>query len=359
MPNGAGRMSGAGPNFRVLLDHALDEFDFEAAEELLDEAGFSANGASRELCRVGMEVMQLDAEEFAGRARNCKALPQGVRAELFACAWPTTPDQLKNGSPANAVLDIRPTFSLLLELLAFNYDRRNWTDVLALLHLMAQYMSLLAWQPVLGDAGRPDLLGVRFANPNTGARTNTPCELSRPQVDLVNSLPTGYDVRSLRVYLVEKHSRMADVLLKCGGSPANSPIGSAGGCKNQCCVVAGPDGTLSRKERDDLAIRVSLARYFTDSKLVKLRHTSPVGHFFAVPGKEEIAGDWTQARKTMRELLRQSGAAHCDVDLLERGLVPGIAGLLGICAGGTSPLSPTRILPDLRDAAKAAVARTR
>jgi hypothetical protein len=352
-------VSGAGPNFRVLLDHALDEFDFEAAEELLTEAGYTEGGVSRELCRVGMEVLQLDAEEFGSRAKNCTALPAHVADQLAACSWPMKAYQLANSGHPNALDDIRPTFSLLLELLAFNYDRRNWNDVLALLHLMAQYMSLLAWQPVLGDAGRPDLLSVRFADPDTGARRGTDCELSAHEVSLVNTLPRTYDDESLREYLVEKHSRMADVLLKCGGSPKGNPPGSAGGCKTQCCVVAGPSGPLDGTDREVLAVRVSVARYFTSSKLVQLRHTSPVGHFFSVPGKREIDEAWMKSSAMMRKLLRPTGASSAAVGSLSQGLVRGVGGMLGVCAGGSASLEPTTILPDLRDAVKASVATSR
>ncbi len=339
-----------GPAERTALTAALARFDFEEADVILESSGYRESSHCRQLCAVGMEVRQLDAEEFGKRAKTCVPLPRRLRAILHAAAWPTTLADQGSG----ALVDLRPTYRLLLELVQINIAQRNWTDVLALIHLMSEYLPLLAWQPLLGHAGIPRDISALFNTSTTQSPRPSPergCALGKPGSDLANQLQTPPTTdAALQDYLRTKYSRVSGLLLICGGAPDALITGRARACRNQCSVVTGPNADLAEPEREALARRVTMARRFADSPIVALRHTSPVGHFFSVPGKPEIDEAWNRTRGKLLKTLGDMSASDQEKDRISPELVNGLQGLVGYCSGSDEPLTPSDILIELRDA---------
>lgn len=335
---------------RSALAASLDRFDFGEADVILESIGYRETAHCRQLCAVGMEVRQLDAEEFGKRTTNCVPLPRKLRDTLRAAAWPSTLADQRTG----ALVDLRPTYRLLLELVEVNVGQRNWTDVLALIHLMSEYLPLLAWQPLLGHAGIPRDIANRFDTRAAQSPRPPPergCALGKPGSDLADQLQTPpMTDAALRKYLRTKYSRVSGLLLICGGAPDAVVDGRARACRRQCSVVTGPDADLDESDRESLARRVTMARRFADSPIVGLRHTSPVGHFFSVPGKDEIDDAWHRTRNKLLKTLADMSASDQEMDLISSGLVDGLQGLVGYCSGSDKPTTPSTILVELRDA---------
>lgn len=341
------------PTWKPPLIRALNQYDFEEADEILGSSRYRQTSPERQLCQVGMDVLQLDAEEFAKRATDCAALPATTRDVLAACAWPRSSTDTQMG----ALLDLRPTYGLLLELLEINYSQRNWTDVLALIHLMAEYLPLLAWQPVLHHAGVPRLMAERFgSNAAAKPRPDDGCALGALGSRFADriAVPPSDDA-ALRTYLQSRHSRVSNLLIICGGTPPGVLDSATQACRHQCSVVTGPDDDLPQSQRDALAVRVTLARRFSASPLVQLRHSSPVGHFFAVPGAREINRAWASTRTSLLTALNDAQADESQRALINRDLLPGLRGLIGLSAGADVAAEPSNVLCELRDAITASI----
>lgn len=97
--------------------------------------------------------------ELGRHATTCSALPHGLANDLNKCSWPNRMQE----RDSNALDDLAPTYCLLLELVDIKLRRRDWNDVLALIHLMSEYLGLLVWQSTLSHGGRPNLLASRFS----------------------------------------------------------------------------------------------------------------------------------------------------------------------------------------------------
>lgn len=336
--------------WRGELATALERYDFAEAGDVLARAQFGPRHPASVNCAAAVRVMDLDAEDFAVIASQ-KSLPEPVAASLRACAWP---DQIR-ADDVTALVDLVPTYRLLLELVELYYAQESWPDVLALVHLVAEFLPLLAWQPVLGDAGRPDTLAARLGAGQTRFNPRQECALSEPQADqfrrLLDDPPRSG--KRLREYLTSAHSRVATALAVCGGLPAWSP-GAAGGstnggaCRHPCAVV-GPTADAG------LAWRVTLSRQFGRSNIVRKRHASPVGHFFAVPSHQELDAAWGFTWATL-VADRETGPAK-DNPLVSMSLrreavgsLPGLSSLVAACAGLDQPLEPSSVVEDLRAA---------
>ncbi len=338
------------------LNAALDRLDFEEADVILKGCHLNTRQDCRQLAAVGMEVRQLDAEEFGHRAEDCCALPGDVREFLEACSWPKSMADLAR---VGALKDLKPTYRLLLELIDLNVQQRNWTEVLALIHLMAEYLPLLAWQPILGHAGLPGEVAQRF-DPAGKASPRPPkgprCAFGPQDADLAIKLTKApRDGGELRDYLLTRHSRLSNMLLICGGTPGNVGATAQGACKSQCSVVTGTQADLADEEREDLARRATLARRFAKSPIVQLRHSSPVGHFFAVPSRQEIELAWGATRKSLHRAMNDMQFPDPQRRLLEGSLPTGLAGLVGLCAGSQARLEASTVLPKIRDAIRQSI----
>lgn len=298
-----------------------------------------------ELCRAGRRLLDLDAVGFA----DLDVAGDDLRAAVRAMQFPTRSDARERGS-----LDsLAPLFGLMLECLAVHWVRHETSRVTLLLHLMAEYLPLLAWEPVLGHAGdplrlRPHVTGTLWATPECPAPRHRRSAAERVLM-LRPEHPEGVQAEQWRVYLDRWHARVAGMLRQCALRRGQGrPNPEAGGCDRDCGVVTSlPDEVLA-----DLASRMALAAAFADSPVVALRHAAPVGHFFGVPDDEEITAQW----KTSLDWLCRSWSATdgSAANPAGGGLpadgdepLPGLHAFLSVVAG--RPIRPTRLLTDLRD----------
>ena len=141
---------------------------------------------------------------------------------------------------------------------------------------------------------------------------------------------------------------------------------------NQCSIALGTQdlGTQALGTQDEvetealeaLAWRSALARRFASSKVVRLRHASPVGHFFAVPSLNEIEETWAESWRTLVGLGRNSSTPNplrvlqgSNPELNPIKIDQGLPLLISACAGLTTPLEPTRMLSALSGAIRLAI----
>ncbi|QXJ21026.1 hypothetical protein AGRA3207_001833 [Actinomadura graeca] len=282
------------------------------------------------LCAFGQRVLDLDAEDF-GMPEAVGDVPRDLLDRARASRMP----QAARERPRGALASLRPAYSLLLEVIAIRWYRRDMAALVAAVHIASEYLPLLAWEPVLGHAGDPALIGPsvngegsRFGVPiEPGAARN--CDHTRPERSACE--------RTLRVskepgpgwraYLDRQHSQVASALGDC-----------AARCRTPCTVMTRLDGPV----RTRLTERCKLAADFTDSALVKLRHAAPVGHGFGVPSPEEVQTAWTRARKS----LVHQPLGHTALDGTDDDPYP-LAGLPSLF----STIADARLTPDtlLRD----------
>jgi hypothetical protein len=325
------------------LKAALNQYDFGEAEEILFRNGYRSDSTERQVCIVGMDVMQLDAEEFGRHATTCSALPHGLANDLNKCSWPNRMQE----RDSNALDDLAPTYCLLLELVDIKLRRRDWNDVLALIHLMSEYLGLLVWQSTLSHGGRPNLLASRFSLQVSRPRTREQCALDDNEYRLMETLQSPLITdNDLRKYLHGQHSRVSEMLVTCGGAPGGVNAGTKGACRRPCSVVTGPADDLAESDRRSLALRSTLARIFAQSDLVTMRHTSPVGHFFAVPGANDISSAWRTTRMKLNRALDEAGANQ--VARIQSDFPAGLTDLLQLCAGEGITIAKSQIVRRLR-----------
>ncbi|HEX5533257.1 MAG TPA: hypothetical protein VFX33_05900 [Actinomycetales bacterium] len=300
-----------------------------------------------ELCEAGRRLLDLDAVGFG----EVDGVSPDLRAAVLAMQFPPRADTLERGS----LTSLAPLFGLMLECLNLRWQRKETSFVTLLLHLMAEYLPLLAWEPVLGHAGDPLRLrhwvtGTLWATPECPAPQHRKSAAERV-LFLRPESPDGVQAEQWKVYLDRWHARVAGMLRQCALRPGDGrPNPESGGCDRPCGVVTKlDDATLA-----DLAARVALATAFADSPVVALRHAAPVGHFFGVPEQDEIALQW---KVTVERLCRPWGGSGdgCDVgnptggelEVDEDEPLPGLTAFLSVVAG--RPIRPTTLLSQLRE----------
>ncbi|TDC88089.1 hypothetical protein [Actinomadura sp. 7K507] len=239
------------------------------------------------LCAFGQRVLDLDAEDF-GMPEDVGEVPHDLLDRARASRMPQEPRE----RPRGALASLRPAYSLLLEVIAIRWYRRDMAALVAAVHIASEYLPMLAWEPVLGHAGDPARIGASVEG--EGSRFGVPvepgsarmCDHTRPErsacertLRVAKEPPPGW-----RAYLDRQHSQVASALGDC-----------AARCRTPCTVMSRLDDLV----RADLTDRCKLAGDFTDSALVKLRHAAPVGHGFGVPSPEEVQTAWTRARKSL------------------------------------------------------------
>ena len=239
------------------------------------------------LCAFGQRVLDLDAEDF-GMPEDAGEVPHDLLDRARASRMPQAPRE----HPRGALASLRPAYSLLLEVIAIRWHRRDMAALVAAVHIAAEYLPMLAWEPVLGHAGDPARIGASVEG--EGSRFGVPvepgsarmCDHTRPErsacertLRVAKEPPPGW-----RAYLDRQHSQVASALGDC-----------AARCRTPCTVMSRMDDLV----RADLTDRCRLAADFTDGALVKLRHAAPVGHGFGVPSPEEVQTAWTRARKSL------------------------------------------------------------
>ncbi|MFI6520996.1 hypothetical protein ACIBF1_35950 [Spirillospora sp. NPDC050679] len=240
------------------------------------------------LCAFGQRVLDLDAEDF-GMPEESGEVPKDLLDRARASRMPQAPRE----RPRGALASLRPAYALLLEVIAVRWERREMAALVAAVHIASEYLALLAWEPVLGHAGDPALIGRAVTGP--GSRFGVPvepgaermCDHTRPErsacertLRVAQEPPPGW-----RAYLDRQHSQVARGLGDC-----------AARCRTPCSVMS----RLDEDVRADLVARCKLAMDFTDTALVRLRHAAPVGHGFGVPSPEEVQTAWARARASLR-----------------------------------------------------------
>lgn len=248
----------------------------------------------RLVCSFGQRLIDLDAEDFGipeitgDPIVDAHSVPPALLTRARASRMP----QYAKEQPRGALKTLRPAYSLLLEVIDARWRRREMAALVAAVHIAAEYMPLLAWEPVLGHAGDPARLPESVTGP--GSRFGVPfeqgkprnCDLTRPEQSAAERAlrVAGEPGPGWRAYLDRQHSNVASALGKCAAS-----------CRTQCDVVTRLDDDVLAPLTD----RCKLAVEFGDSALVRLRHAAPVGHGFGVPSPEEVQEAWARARTSL------------------------------------------------------------
>ncbi|WUI01665.1 hypothetical protein OHR68_07565 [Spirillospora sp. NBC_00431] len=288
-------------------------------------------GDAAALCAFGQRVLDLDAEDF-GMPEAVGEVPRDLLDRARASRMPQAPRE----HPRGALASLRPAYRLLLEVIAIRWHRRDMAALVAAVHIAGEYLPMLAWEPVLGHAGDPALIGA--AVEGGGSRFGVPvepgsprmCDHTRPErsacertLRVSREPPSGW-----RTYLDRQHSQVASALGDC-----------AARCRTPCTVMTRLDDLV----RAGLTERCRLAADFTDGALVKLRHAAPVGHGFGVPSPEEVQKAWARARRSLsHQPLGKSALAGADDDSYP---LPGLPALFSAIAA--ADLRPDTLLHDV------------
>jgi len=296
-----------------------------------DLEALTADTGIRGLCAFGQRVLDLDAEDF-GMPEEVGEVPKDLLDRARASRMPQAPKE----QPRGALKTLRPAYSLLLEVIDIRWKRREMAPLVATIHIASEYLAMLAWEPVLGHAGDPALLG-RSVN-GEGSRfgvavepgSERMCDHTRPERSACERTlrVSGEPPPGWRAYLDRQHSQVAQALGDC-----------AARCRTPCSVMSRLDDAV----RADLTERCKLASEFTDSALVRLRHAAPVGHGFGVPSPEEVQTAWARARASLRH--QPLGKAALD-GAQDRGYpLPGLPALFSAIA--SAELTPDNLLHEV------------
>ena len=298
------------------------------------------------LCRAGNRLLELDAVGFD----EVDGVPADLAAEVERMRFPATYTDPVRGSLESLV----PLYGLMLEALDVHWARRDTAHVVLILHLLAEYLPLLVWEPVLGHAGDP--LRLRDHVDNTLWATPA-CPMPRHRRSAAERVlamrpdaPSGpVPPEQWRAYLDRWHARVAGALRQCARRPGGGrPNPDDGGCDRPCGVVT----VLPADVVDDLAARMALATAFAAAPVVELRHSAPVGHFFGVPQQDDVRSAWDESVTWLSRPWSgagPSGGNPCGGGLkaAETEALPGLRHLLSLVAG--REVVPSRILERLRE----------
>ncbi|WP_019630278.1 hypothetical protein [Actinomadura atramentaria] len=297
------------------------------------EALTGGDPAVAALCAFGQRVLDLDAEDF-GMPEAVGDVPRDLLDRARASRMPQTPRE----RPRGALASLRPAYALLLEVVEIRWRRREMAALVAAVHIASEYLPLLAWEPVLGHAGDPALIGgaVTGAESRFGVpiEPGTPrrCDHTRPErsacertLRVAAEPPSGW-----RAYLDRQHSQVAAALGEC-----------AARCRTPCSVMT----RLDEPVRADLTARARLAADFADTAIVRLRHAAPVGHGFGVPSPEEVETAWGRALASLRHRpLAAAALADADGDGFP---LPGLPALFSAVAA--APIAADTLLHEVGD----------
>lgn len=340
----------------AVLRSLIDDARFAELGEALRSVE-QLSGAQRRralaLCRAGARLVQLDAVGFD----EVDGVPADLAAQVRAMRFPDTYDDPDRGSLASLV----PLYGLMLEVLETHWSREETAFVVLVLHLMAEYLPVLAWESVLGHAADPPRLRDHVTGTMWGTEDCPMPRHRRSAAERVLAMRPGEDSGPVppeqwRAYLDRWHARVAAGLRQCALRPGRGrPDPGDAGCDRACGVVT----VLPGEVLENLADRMTLAAAFASSPVVALRHSAPVGHFFGVPGPDDVQAAWAETLERIgrpwedgagedRNLVLADVADVADVDGDERRpeALPGLAGVLTVVAG--QPIRPTTVLDRLR-----------
>jgi hypothetical protein len=306
------------------------------------------------LAKTGERLLDLDAEDFDILAAR-EHLPAAVVEPVRAAQFPRRP----NGQTRGSLRSLVPLYALMLEALDIRWRRREPVHVVVLLHLFAEYLPLLAWEGVIGNAGDPrELIKFTGGEGSLWGHKERACDHTAAQRAAAHRMRQAMrgDEEGWTVYLDRFHSRVADALGRCASHPVSGRPMIEGVCRNPCSVWL----QLPEPVRADLGARMHLARMYAESPVVALRHHAPVGHFFGVPAPSEIAQAW---ERTWSRLDRpwdsgdnplHTGVAELNGHGAEPGTgddlaeaLPGISRVLSAVAG--RPVRAGGVLRTIRD----------
>lgn len=286
------------------------------------------------LCRFAERVIELDAEDFA----TLRGVPAPLLAMVRGAHMPNEPRAADRG----ALRSLVSTYRLFLEVLHVRWARREQSSVLAVLHLMAEYLPLLVWEEVLGHAGDPlrlaELTDVPGSRWGTDSRA---CDHPPGLRRLLRraTMITEQDEEQWERYLDREHSRVSAALGQCASHHVPGRAEPSRVCRRPCSLWT----QLPAPQADLIERRMTLAATFTSSPVLALRHAAPVGHGFGVPSRAELQEEW---RATWVELTAAwvgstnpfvvplEGPDHPVVaSSLAAGPLPGLAEFLSCVAG--------------------------
>ncbi len=306
----------------------------------------SGQGARiQQLCAFGQRLLDLDAEDFGepdpARDANTDArlitrptnavVPAPLLRRALACRMPQSAQEPARG----ALGSLRAPFGLLLEVIDAHWRRRETAAVVTVAHLAGEYLPLLVWEQVLGNAGDPlrlpaqlQLDGSVWGEPHDPDCPHSGAEKAAAARTLVVAEENTHGWTD---YLDRQHSLVSKALATC-----------AGRCPRPCAVVTAHP--TSQRQLLRHACRVAAA--YAECDLVRLRHHAPVGHGFGVPSPREVTDAWTRSRTWLG---RREPAVLTDDGFP----LPGLPSLFSALAG--APLRPDTLLADLAGALEAAI----
>jgi hypothetical protein len=305
--------------------------------------GLTIQGGARidQLCAFGQRLLDLDAEDFGNPDAASGANTEHVFADQFrddtvpepllhralACRMPQHPHERHRG----ALGSLRPTFALILEVIAARWRRRETAALVAAVHITSEYLPLLIWEQVLGYAGDPARLPADVTGepagpvPAPGSADPTrpgsswgdfddrDCEHNKPDRSAARraTVVAGEPAAGWRGYLDRQHSNTSHALAVCAGQ-----------CRHPCTVLT----RHSAEQRKILAAGCTTALAYIDSPIVRLRHAAPVGHGFGVPSPAEVLEAWERTRASLTR--------HVPAVLSPDGFpLPGLPSLFSALAG--------------------------
>ncbi len=318
-------------SFRVLIEDHLRRCRFaeaRAAWQVLGDPSSPEALSIEALTLFGRRLLRLDLEDIALSDRPDLAARLGTEtADLAALGrrlnFPrraADPDRGPLGHPLELV-------SQLLESLTVRWEHSEVLHIMALIHLLGEYLGHLAWSSVLGDGADPMSLPrhVKGAHSLWGDVEDRRCGHGRAQKKLALRILRAEPARSDQAwvrFLRTDYSRVGDLLSVCATRDSGRAWnGRVRHCDAPCSVWTRLDG------RTQLVMegRMEIVRWYVRSPLLQLRHSAPVGHFFGVPTRQEIEEQW--------EVMADRMASRLDVDLGEGELPRQAARLCSLVAG--------------------------
>jgi len=315
-------------SFRALIENHLQGCRFAEARAAWQVLGDPLTPEARSieaLTLFGRRLLRLDLEDIALSDRPDLA---GILDEDLARLGRRLNFPRQAAAPERGPLG-RPLelVSQLLESLSVRWDRSQVLHVMALIHLLGEYLGHLAWSGVLGDGADPMALPghVKGAHSLWGDLDDRRCGHGRAQKKLALRILRAEPARSDRAwvrFLRSDYSRVGDLLSVCATRDSGRAWnGRVRNCDAPCSVWT----RLDQRTQLEMEKRMEIVRWYTRSPLLQLRHSAPVGHFFGVPTRDEIEEQW--------DVMADRMAVRLDVDLGEGGVPAQAARLTSLVAG--------------------------
>jgi hypothetical protein len=279
----------------------LDACRFNEANAVYAAIGESAHDAAEfaSIALFGQRLLRLDLVDIGlgDEPLLAAALPAHLERGARPLHFPETPEQRDRG----ALDDVPALFSHILEAFEIRWRRGDMLQVVALLHLVGEYVGHLAWHRVLGHSADPARLRDSVAGRDSrwGKVDANDCGHGRPQRHLARKVNEGDMLKSSEAwvsFLRSDYSRLGEQLLVCASRRSIRPGGRrARTCDAPCSVWT----SIDEQQRIGLERSARIAVWFRGSPVVGLRHGAPVGHFFGVPDKAEVLEAWATFLKTL------------------------------------------------------------